>query len=821
MPGSGAGLPGLMAGYLLKTTAVLIVALLAAAAARRRPAAFRHFILSSALVGLLLLPLLTLAPVGWRSPLLPAWMAIDTPHPAEAPKAERPSEALKAAPATELPAGSLGNDAGSDVRLTGELLFLSPASPAIPPLALEESPAPLPNASMIEPAGRPGRPALPGLLLAVLWSAGLAVLLLRLAFGLAGAARLTSEGTPLDDDAWHVLLERFIAFVSLRREVRLKSHPEVVVPLTWGFRKPIVLFPDGAGAWTDDERSSALYHELSHIKRADFLAMLLVRTSLALFWWNPLCWIVYREILKEQEIACDELVLRAGIRPSTYAASLLAFRRSAGFRWSPSAALLGIVGRSSFEGRLAAILKHKLTLMEVKMKTKIMLALALVAAVALIGTAGPAAGVEKSAVKTTVVATALPAPAGLAVPAPDVDQTKAEGSVLADQEQEKAKEAEKAKKAEKAKEAEKAAKEKAEVAKTIVIKSGAVEGKPIEVVITEGDQVKKLVLEKPLTITMGKDGDTLVLTIDGKDIEVLKGEPLRLEIKGGQVEVIKEGQALEIGEGEGKTVYFVTPGGKSVAEGKTFRIAKEAEMGKDSVNLVVETRKEGEPAIAWTLKESGKGEGVRVAREFPGEPSTMTWVGKGGRAWAFSPAAGEKMLESVHALQEQVEAIKANKMDLSALEESLKKLESELRAKEEKLKAIEFKLDEAPGEFTVVKRMTGDEAEDKLSIFFMEKGKTVQTAKAEVFAGSDDKDKGTINLAFTSQDGEAGKAAFERAVAKLKQDLPEGYKLVEQKYDAENGTMTFSIASPEGKKTDSTLIKKLVDGVREAIKTAK
>ncbi len=75
MPGSVAGLPGLMAGYLLKTTVVLVLALLGAAAAKRSPAAFRHFVLTSALIGLLLLPLLTLVPVGWRSPLLPAWMA--------------------------------------------------------------------------------------------------------------------------------------------------------------------------------------------------------------------------------------------------------------------------------------------------------------------------------------------------------------------------------------------------------------------------------------------------------------------------------------------------------------------------------------------------------------------------------------------------------------------------------------------------------------------------------------------------------------------------------------------------------------------------
>jgi len=105
MPGSAAsGLPGLLAGYFLRTTVVLTLALLAAAAARRRPAALRHFILSAALIGLLLLPLLSIAPIGWRSPLVPAWMApaeragereIETMIPGQPPAgaAERPAAA--------------------------------------------------------------------------------------------------------------------------------------------------------------------------------------------------------------------------------------------------------------------------------------------------------------------------------------------------------------------------------------------------------------------------------------------------------------------------------------------------------------------------------------------------------------------------------------------------------------------------------------------------------------------------------------------------------------------------------------------------------
>ncbi|MGZ5496774.1 MAG: hypothetical protein ACXWFO_08465, partial [Candidatus Aminicenantales bacterium] len=95
--------------------------------------------------------------------------------------------------------------------------------------------------------------------------------------------------------------------------------------------------------------------------------------------------------------------------------------------------------------------------------------------------------------------------------------------------------------------------------------------------------------------------------------------------------------------------------------------------------------------------------------------------------------------------------------------------------------------------------------------------KAVKDAKgAKAIIGIGEKE-GEISLLFTGHDGEAGQAAFERAVAKLKQDLPEGYKLAEQKYDAENGVMTFKIATPEGKKTGEALVKKLIDSLKTEI----
>jgi beta-lactamase regulating signal transducer with metallopeptidase domain len=798
------GTLGLVAEYFLKTTIVLALALFAAAASRRRPAAFRHFVLSLALIGLLLLPVLSLAPVGWKTSLLPA-------RPAAMGAPELTQDVRNSLPEPiEVAEISLSTVAGGPGK----------RSAGLPALGAElrpgESTFPRPvDESYSSPAATRRYSGVRGVLhiaIIALWSAGLFILVLRLAIGLSGAIKLTREGTALADPVWHLLFERFLALVSLRRKIRLKSHPQVFVPLTWGWRKPVILMPAGTDAWTDEERSSALFHELSHVKRADFLVMLLVRMSLAVFWWNPLSWIVCRKLRKEQEIACDELVLRAGIKPSIYAASLLAFRRSAGFRWNTSAALLGMLGKPSFNERLATILKQKLTLKEVKMKTKIMLAAAVVLAVALVGTARPAVGVENRAAEPTAVETAAPAPGSfdVAPPAAEVQEKQAEKATAQEKEKEKVKKAEK---------------EKPVVERKIVIEAKEGAKTPIKITITQGDEVKTLTLDKPLTITTGKDGQVLVLTPEGKEIQVLKGEPLRLEIKGGGIELIKEGKALKVGEGgvyriikegdkEGaKVVYYMNP--KPVIAGGKFHIVKEGKDDKGGVHVVVETVKEGKPTIAWTIKEPIKEGTLRIAKEFSGKPFEERWISEDGKTHVFTVTRDKEILEKVREIREQVAAVKEKKTDFSTLEKSLEKLEAMLKASEEKLPKLGIKIDKEPGVAVAVEKIVKDEIKDRIALQITE-GVKAATVKTITSVSADN--AATILLIATGKAGEEGREAYTRAVAKLKDELPEGYKLLEQNYDEDSGTITFKVTAPEGKKDNESLIRKLVDSLKAEVK---
>ena len=753
-----AGMYCLLAEYFLKSTAVLSLALLAARLSRRRPASFRHFTLAFALIGLLLLPLLSLAPVGWRTSFLPARPAGSSPQDqaqnARNPRREAVEPRVGTHPrAADIPAGHAAGKPSQAAK--------------IPPL--ESSPASLrqePSSRLSQAGQTSPRQTLFDFAIAALWSVGMAIFFMRLAAGLAGARRLTKGAAKLLDPIWRVLLERFLSFVSLRRKISLKGHPDVTVPLTWGWRKPVILMPAASAGWSDEERSSALFHELSHVKRADFLTTLLVRMSLAVFWFNPLCWIACRELRKEREIACDELALRAGIKPSVYAASLLALRRSAGFRWTPSAALLGLFGGPSFPQRLAAILKQKLTFKEVKMKTKIMLAAAVASAVVIIGTARPAVGIEKETVAAALAETTIPAPESLAaaLPGAGIQESQAEQAKSQEKEKDKVKQEEK---------------EKTAADKTIIITSKKGDEGQVEITVTEGDTVKTITLDKPLTITSRPDGSFLVLGSDGKELKISADKPLHLEIKAGGLEVIQEGKVLSLGKGG------------------AYRIIREGVKAGSR--------------ITWVEEEPGKPRGIWVVREPSAKPRVAIQVREGVKPRVFTIATDKELLDKIHEIQEQVKAVKDKTLDIDALEKSLEKLATELEAGGRKFHRIVVEPDKEPGKLMVGKKILEDKAAKDAGIAFLAEDEPVRARTMTAFVAEGD---ATIQVSLK---GETSREAYDRAVARIKKDLPEGCRL-DPEYDEESGMMTFKITLPEGEMDRRDLMEKLVEGIKEEVK---
>jgi len=750
---------------LIKSTLALTLALVLVLLFRRRSASLRHFVLAIALAGLLLLPILSSLGIGWETALLPA-MTSATP-------------AALPAPAGKVPAGKTFG--GPEYR--NDILSLSGISGEGEGLARGEQ--------LLSRAGPYLKIVIP-----LIWLAGLTLLLLRLAAGIFGAFRLTREGETVRDPRWRVLLERFLAAVHLQRTVRLKSHRDVLIPLTWGFLRPVVLIPDGHEAWTEEQRSSTLIHELSHIKRADFLVLALVRLSLAVFWFNPLSWVVFRRLKNEQEEACDEMVLRTGIKPSTYAANLLFFKSAASTPLSHFAALLGLFGfgKSAFNERLAAILRQKWTFQEVKMKTKIMLFCAVILAVALIGLARPSARAAVEPVLETL-ATAGPGISENSSSSPIQEiQPAQQGQEQSQAEEKKDQEKKKQEQAQ----AQEEQKQKGQKKQPVVVTIKESEKQGPWIIIREGDKVKTIVVDKPIIIKDTKEGKVFIVTPAGKELKVVEGDLAHLEIKADKVEFVQEGKIIKVGK-EGAAVYVIARPVVHVDEAVSAVVNEVVEEAlAQALPVTVEV---AEPATPHITVEPG----VKIA-----EPATfhITRV-----------ARDEERLirEKLREIREKLKEVEEKKSELREVDEALADLEKELEKMSQESSRVAFKHVEKPEVFTIVPRKGEEEAagESKLDIG-VDISEHAHKDSIKVVAI----DKGSFQLYYRVAAGEKGRGAYDRIVARVEKELPEGFTLAPE-FEEDSGLITLKVSGPFGKGAPSDLVQKLAESIREETKEKK
>jgi beta-lactamase regulating signal transducer with metallopeptidase domain len=158
----------------------------------------------------------------------------------------------------------------------------------------------------------------------------LVVALTILALPLAGRLalrRLACGARPIDEGPWADLLRDLAARLGLARRVTLLRGPHALMPMTWGWLRPVILLPDDADAWPPARRRDVLLHELAHVRRLDGLTQAVAQVACALYWFNPLAWVAAHRMRVERERACDDVVLLAGARASDYAGHLLELAR--------------------------------------------------------------------------------------------------------------------------------------------------------------------------------------------------------------------------------------------------------------------------------------------------------------------------------------------------------------------------------------------------------------------------------------------------------------------------------------------------------------
>lgn len=305
----------------LKGAAVLLAALLLGLALSRMAAARRYALWITAIATLALLPL-----AMW---VLPAWHVLPQ------------TSAARDWPMMELrPVG----ESAELFPLPEDFDFTMTASqPALPlPAQITEQPSFSWDISWQDVVA-----ALP-----VAWMLIAGLLLLRLAHSAWRLHRLEATLRPGEC----AMLEQTARSLGLKRIPRLLIGPHDSVPMVWGVLKARLLLPEGFEAWSEEKQRGVLLHELAHLKRGDPFALWVAQWVKVLHWFNPLVWLTLRQLRADQERACDDAVLRQGVRASDYAQSLLDLSRHNRLAPGLSLCALTITRYAPVEARVKAIL---------------------------------------------------------------------------------------------------------------------------------------------------------------------------------------------------------------------------------------------------------------------------------------------------------------------------------------------------------------------------------------------------------------------------------------------------------------------------------
>lgn len=104
---------------------------------------------------------------------------------------------------------------------------------------------------------------------------------------------------------------------------RVRLHPAGPAVL-WAPRSRLLLPADFLERFDATERRLVLQHERMHLRRGDALWSLLAELACAALWFHPLAWLALPRFRLDQELACDERVLRQCPRDEArYAHTLL------------------------------------------------------------------------------------------------------------------------------------------------------------------------------------------------------------------------------------------------------------------------------------------------------------------------------------------------------------------------------------------------------------------------------------------------------------------------------------------------------------------
>lgn len=149
-------------------------------------------------------------------------------------------------------------------------------------------------------------------------------MLVRMLGLLLGVHHLTYQSVPIEASAVLTLIDSLRAKLGIGRRILSVTGEHILSPGVIGFFRPILLLPLSLVSGVPSEDLKViLLHELTHIRRHDYLVNFFQMVIEALLFFNPCAWWINRQIRLEREACCDAVAVKSGGQAVRYAELLI------------------------------------------------------------------------------------------------------------------------------------------------------------------------------------------------------------------------------------------------------------------------------------------------------------------------------------------------------------------------------------------------------------------------------------------------------------------------------------------------------------------
>jgi beta-lactamase regulating signal transducer with metallopeptidase domain len=126
-----------------------------------------------------------------------------------------------------------------------------------------------------------------------------------------------------------LFVQKMAGQMGIKKPVYLWLSELVTSPVTIGYLRPVILLPLAAvNQLTTQQLEAVLLHELSHIRRYDYFLNLVIKFIHSVLYFNPFVKAFIKNIEREREKSCDDIVMQFQYEPHGYASALLELEKA-------------------------------------------------------------------------------------------------------------------------------------------------------------------------------------------------------------------------------------------------------------------------------------------------------------------------------------------------------------------------------------------------------------------------------------------------------------------------------------------------------------